>query len=117
VREAGSGDAVPAGEGPGDAVPRDGAAARGGAGVIAGRATVVSRDGRDVTEAFLRGARRTVTLARAVGACRAILKDGSPSCGVTRIYDGTFSGRSESGRGVAAAALAALGVELVAPRE
>jgi len=81
--------------------------------VIAGRAAVVDRSGRDVSEAFLRGARRAVSLARAVGACRAVLKDGSPSCGVTQVYDGTFSGRPVPGRGVAAAALAALGVEVV----
>ena len=30
----------------------------------------------------------------------AVLKEGSPSCGSGRIYDGTFSGRSIPGHGV-----------------
>jgi uncharacterized protein YbbK (DUF523 family) len=32
----------------------------------------------------------------------AILKEGSPSCGVSMIYDGTFSCTKISGKGVAA---------------
>ncbi len=95
-------------------VPRAPAEITGGDGeaVIAGKARVVTRDGRDVSEAFLKGARRAVELARATGAQRAVLKDGSPSCGPTRIHDGTFTGRSVPGRGVAAAALRLLGVEV-----
>jgi uncharacterized protein YbbK (DUF523 family) len=95
-------------------VPRAPAEITGGDGedVMAGKARVVTRDGRDVSEAFLKGARRAVELARATGAQRAVLKDGSPSCGPTRIHDGTFTGRSVPGRGVAAAALRLLGVEV-----
>ncbi|HCW51349.1 MAG TPA: hypothetical protein DGR79_04695 [Clostridiales bacterium] len=95
-------------------VPRAPAEITGGDGeaVIAGKARVVTRDGRDVSEVFLKGARRAVELARATGAQRAVLKDGSPSCGPTRIHDGTFTGRSVPGRGVAAAALRLLGVEV-----
>jgi uncharacterized protein YbbK (DUF523 family) len=42
----------------------------------------------------------------------AVLKDGSPSCGTTRIGDGSFRNRHVSGQGVAAALLAANKVAL-----
>ena len=42
---------------------------------------VVNEAGRDVTDAFARGARAAVTLARAAGVTEAILKARSPSCG------------------------------------
>ena len=86
----------------------------GGEAVIRGQARVVDREGRDVTAAYLRGARRAVELARAAGVRRAVLKDGSPSCGVTFVHDGTFRDRHVPGRGVAAAALAEAGVEIEA---
>jgi uncharacterized protein YbbK (DUF523 family) len=84
----------------------------GGAAVIAGQASVVTRDGRDVTPAFLKGARRVAELARATGATWAILKEGSPSCGATRVDDGTFSGRKVPGEGVTVAALRRMGVSV-----
>ncbi|MCL6580986.1 MAG: 2-thiouracil desulfurase family protein [Firmicutes bacterium] len=86
--------------------------AGGGEGVLDGRAGVFDDRGRDVTDAFLKGARLAVELARATGCLEGVLKDGSPSCGVTRIYDGTFGGRPVPGLGVTAAALARLGVRL-----
>jgi uncharacterized protein YbbK (DUF523 family) len=94
--------------------PRIPSEIRGGGGhdVIFGRAVVVDRDGREVSEAFLRGARKVLSLARAVGAGRAVLKEGSPSCGVTVIHDGTFSGKTVPGVGVTAAALEKLGLEV-----
>ena len=51
--------------------------------VIDGRARVVTVRGDDVTELFVRGARCVAELARICGATRAVLKEGSPSCGVT----------------------------------
>jgi uncharacterized protein YbbK (DUF523 family) len=78
----------------------------------AGNARVVNVDGDDVTAAYRRGARATVTLAQAVGATRAVLKARSPSCGSSAVYDGTFSRRLVPGRGVTAAALAAIGMDV-----
>ena len=52
---------------------------------------VLSQDGRDLTEDFFRGARLAMEIARKHGCTAAILKRRSPSCGVGRIYDGTFS--------------------------
>jgi uncharacterized protein YbbK (DUF523 family) len=85
-----------------------------GAGVLAGRgdARVVNIEGEDVTAAYRRGAEAAVTIARSVGATRAVLKARSPSCGSSAVYDGTFSRSLVPGRGVTAAALAAAGLEV-----
>jgi len=94
--------------------PRPPAEIRGGDGnaVLAGRARVVDRTGRDVTAAFVKGARAALTLARKHGAVKAILKERSPSCGTHEIHDGTFGGRPVAGPGVAAALLAGSGVRV-----
>ena len=68
---------------------------------------VVSRSGRDVTEAYRRGAEAALALARRFGCRKALLKARSPSCGSGQIYDGSFSGRLIDGDGVAAAPLRA----------
>ena len=47
----------------------------------------------------------------------AILKSGSPTCGVHDIYDGTFSGKKIKGRGVLAEALVRAGVPVVDEKE
>jgi uncharacterized protein YbbK (DUF523 family) len=83
-----------------------------GAAVLAGGAAVLNTDGADVTAAYRRGAEAAVALARSTGATRAVLKARSPSCGSSRIYDGTFSRRLVDGQGVTAAALRAAGLEV-----
>lgn len=94
-------------------VPRPPAEIEGGAGgeaVLAGKARIRTAAGEDVTEHFLAGAYRALELARAHGVRVAVLKEGSPSCGVLRIYDGSFQGRAVPGRGVTAALLARHGI-------
>lgn len=73
---------------------------------------VVSRDGRDLTEAFKLGAERTLEAAERTGCRRAILKERSPSCGSSFVYDGSFSDRVVPGAGVAAALLMENGVRV-----
>lgn len=87
--------------------PRVPAEIQGGSGedVLDGQSRVLNREGQDMTEAFLRGAQETLRIARLVGAEGAVLKEGSPSCGSTLIYDGTFQGRKKAGQGVTAALL------------
>ncbi|HXV92902.1 MAG TPA: DUF523 domain-containing protein, partial [Pseudonocardia sp.] len=68
--------------------------------VIAGRSVVVDHQGTDVTSRFLEGARRALAEARQNGVRLAILKDGSPSCGSSYVYDGTFRGMRTAGQGV-----------------
>ena len=66
---------------------------------------VRTRDGRDVTEAFRRGAQQCLELARREKPDLIILQPRSPSCGVSQRYDGTFSGQLTQGSGVTAALL------------
>lgn len=71
---------------------------------------VVSREGRDVTEEYLRGAREVARLVRLFRADGVILKDRSPACGTRGIYDGSFTATLTDGEGVTAAHLRSLGI-------
>ena len=81
--------------------------------VLAGRARVVTRQGADVTDAYVAGARRALATAQDAGVRKAILKSRSPSCGRGQIYDGSFSRTSQAGDGVTAALLKQHGIEVV----
>ena len=74
---------------------------------------VVSRDGRDVTAAFQKGAALTLRLAERYGAKRALLKCNSPSCGSGFVYDGSFTGKLVPGDGVTAELLKSQGISVV----
>jgi len=84
----------------------------GGAKVLQGLAKVMDTDGRDVSAAFLAGARQALQLARQHGIRVAVLKQGSPSCGSGYIYDGTFTGVKTAGQGVTAALLESAGIKV-----
>jgi len=84
-------------------------AASDGHDVLAGREAVINSAGVDVTEQYVRGAQCVAQIAAILGARRAVLKEGSPACGVCCI---TRKGRRVQGRGVAAALLHRKGVEL-----
>mgnify|MGYP000865079205 CR=1 FL=1 len=71
---------------------------------------VFSKSGMDVTENYHRGAEETLCLAKLYGCKYAILKERSPSCGCSEIYDGSFSGMLTKGEGVTAALLTENGV-------
>lgn len=93
-------------------VPRPPAEIRDGEGadVLDGRARVVTAGGQDVTAQYLAGAQTALEIARRLGLRRAVLKSRSPSCGVGRIYDGTFTHRLRPGDGVTAALLKREGI-------
>jgi uncharacterized protein YbbK (DUF523 family) len=80
--------------------------------VLENRSKVMERNGQDLTQKFIEGARKTLQIAVGAGLCLAILTDGSPSCGSTYIYDGTFSGVRKAGMGVTAALLKQNGVRV-----
>ncbi len=85
--------------------------------VLSGDAKVVDETGRDVTSQFLAGARQALQAARDAGARLAILKEGSPSCGSTYIYDGGFTRSRRTGRGVTTALLEQNGVRVFSENE
>ena len=59
-----------------------------GRAVLAGNGEAVSENGRSMNAIFCRGAKMTLEIARLSGCRRALLKEGSPSCGVHRVYLG-----------------------------
>lgn len=71
---------------------------------------VVNTEGCDVTENFNKGAEETLKIARENNVIFAILKQGSPSCGCKKVYDGTFSGSKIPGMGVTARLLTDNGI-------
>lgn len=73
---------------------------------------VVTKEGKDVTAAFKRGAQETLKLAKLINCEEAILKSKSPSCGCGQIYDGTFSGKLIEGDGILTALLKKNGISV-----
>ena len=71
---------------------------------------VLMKDGRDVSAEYARGADAALALCRTLGITKALLKAKSPSCGVGRIYDGTFTGTLTDGDGVTAERLSTAGI-------
>jgi len=61
---------------------------------------IVDQKGQDVTEAFELGANKSIQKLLDHQCKQVILKDGSPSCGYTFVYDGSFTGKTVSGEGV-----------------
>ncbi len=85
--------------------------------VLQGRASVVRKDGADVTRNFVKGAEEALKFCQEMGIKRAILKARSPSCGKGMIYDGTFEGRLVEGNGITAQLLIDSGIEVVTEAE
>jgi uncharacterized protein YbbK (DUF523 family) len=84
-----------------------------GARVLAGASRVRNRRGDDYTPQFCAGARQVLELYREHRPELVVLKANSPSCGVGRIYDGSFNRQLRSGDGVTAALLREHGAVLV----
>jgi len=95
-------------------VPRPPAEIQGGDGkdVVDGNAQVADINGKDVTHAFLTGAREALRLAEENGVEYAIIKSRSPSCGSKMTYDGSFSGGLKAGQGVTAALIESMGIQV-----
>ena len=72
--------------------------------------SVVTESGLDVTTEFDRGAALALALCQQQGIRFALLKEGSPSCGSGRIYNGRFEGVSVAGEGKTTALLRRHGI-------
>lgn len=81
--------------------------------VLGGCGRVVSKDGEDITDFFLKGANIALERAKKKGVDIAILKEKSPSCGSKLVYDGSFSDVKISGTGITAQLLKDNGVLVV----
>jgi len=74
--------------------------------------SIVTLAGDDVTHAFVQGAQKALEVCQQHDIHIAILKEGSPSCGVTEINDGTFSHTKVVGQGITARLLQAYGIKV-----
>jgi len=61
---------------------------------------VVAWNGKKITSKFKRGAEETIKIAELYNIKEFIGKEGSPSCGVNKIHDGTFSNKLIKGEGI-----------------
>lgn len=61
---------------------------------------VISNKGNDVTKEYNLGAKKALELAKKYNCKKALLMEKSPSCGVKKIYDGTFSKNLIDGMGI-----------------
>ena len=79
--------------------------------------SVIDKNGNDVTSQFLKGAQETLQIAKKMNIKKAILKDGSPSCGVNYIYDGNFNGTKIKGMGLTAQLLKESSIDIISELE
>ena len=78
---------------------------------------VLMKDGIDVTENYKRGAECALRLCRELDIKIALLKERSPSCSKSGIYDGSFSGTITDGMGVTAELLVKNGIAIFGESE
>lgn len=79
---------------------------------IAGKSYVVDKKGNDCTDIYKKGAKKAFELADKIGATKAYLKAGSPTCGAGTIYDGTFTNYKIKGNGLFAELLIENNIEV-----
>lgn len=85
--------------------------------VLNNKCKVKNKQGMDMTENFLKGAYETLKIAKLYNCKKAILKEGSPSCGSNKIYDGTFQGNKINGLGVTASILKNEGIDIISEKQ
>jgi uncharacterized protein YbbK (DUF523 family) len=85
--------------------------------VLDGTAKVFDNKGNDVSENFINGAKKALETAVSNNIKVAILKEKSPSCGSSFIYDGAFSSVRKVGQGVTTALLERNGIKVFSDLE
>lgn len=78
---------------------------------------VYSKSGIDVTSYFERGALKALQTVKKEGITKALLKESSPSCGKSLIYDGSFTGNKIIGMGITARLLLSSGIKIYTENE
>ena len=73
---------------------------------------MVNKDDEDVTAQFRLCAEKVLALVKEHHITAAVLKESSPSCGSSTVYDGTFSGIKIPGSGITASLLMENGVRV-----
>ncbi|KRL05115.1 DUF523 domain-containing protein [Liquorilactobacillus oeni] len=100
-------------------IPRQSAEINGGsaAEVFAKKAHVLEKEGNDVTAQFVYGVSMAMKIVSQNDICAAFLKDNSPTCGVDKVYDGSFSGKKKSGMGLFTQSLRARGISVFSEQQ
>ncbi|ULT59646.1 DUF523 domain-containing protein [Neobacillus drentensis] len=103
----------------GFSTPREPAEIIGGDGedVLDGKAKVVEKSGKDVTELYIKGAYAALEMAKNTNATLVVLKENSPSCGSTMIYNGEFKGKKVVGNGVTSSLLKRNGFQVISEEQ
>ncbi|WP_010501203.1 DUF523 domain-containing protein [Paenibacillus elgii] len=99
--------------------PREPAEIVGGDGddVLDGNAKVIEKSGKDVTEFYIKGAYAALEKAKEINATIVVLKENSPSCGSSMIYNGQFAGHKVAGNGVTSALLKRNGLQVISEEQ
>lgn len=74
---------------------------------------VLTKDKKDCTDEFKLGIEKTLSKIENLNIDYAILQSRSPSCGVNKIYDGSFTGKLIKGQGLFAKALRDKNIKVV----
>jgi uncharacterized protein YbbK (DUF523 family) len=74
---------------------------------------VMGQDGKDYSLQFSKGAEILANVAKALDCKTVILKANSPSCGYGKIYDGTFTGKYKTGKGISSRLLEKNGIQIL----
>ncbi|QGQ45127.1 DUF523 domain-containing protein [Metabacillus sediminilitoris] len=103
----------------GFSTPREPAEIIGGDGddVLDGKAKVVEKSGNDVTELYIKGAYAALEKAEKLNATIVVLKENSPSCGSSMIYNGEFKEKKIAGNGVTSALFRRHGLQVLSEEE
>ncbi|MEH7106407.1 DUF523 domain-containing protein, partial [Bacillus sp. JJ1764] len=103
----------------GFSTPREPAEIIGGNGedVLDGKAKVIEKTGKDVTDFYIKGAYATLNKAKEINATVVVLKEYSPSCGSSMIYNGEFIGKKLEGMGVTSALLKRNGFKVISEEQ
>lgn len=103
----------------GFSTPRESAEIVGGTGedVLVGKAKVIERSGKDVTELYIKGAYKALNIVQEINAQYVVLKENSPSCGSNMIYSGEFSNTKKAGKGVTAALFKKEGIKVISEEQ
>ncbi|WP_144554534.1 DUF523 domain-containing protein [Bacillus sp. X1(2014)] len=85
--------------------------------VLDGKAKVMDQTGKDVTQLYLNGAYAALEKAKEINATIVVLKENSPSCGSSMIYNGKFIGKKIEGMGVTSALLKRNGFKVISEEQ
>ena len=85
--------------------------------VLAGTGLVMTEDDEDVSHYFLCGAQHALGLCRQHNIRIAILKENSPSCASSHVYNGHFSGKLIPGAGITTSLLRDSGIHVFSEHE